>query len=507
MSEHYGRFFELSLDLLCVAGADGFFKLLNPAWERTLGWTTSELLARPYLDFVHPDDRGKTARAAEAQAQKQDIVDFLNRYRRKDGTYRWFRWKATQVQPNGLMYAIARDVTDLEAERTKLQAQFLQAQKMEAVGRLAAGVAHDFNNVLTAVGGYCHFLLGELRPDDERRKEIEGIQQATGRAATLTRQLLAFSRNQVLQPRVIDLNAVVKELGPILRRAVSEEIELATNLDPAVGPVRADPGQVQQILLNLVFNSRDAIAKRGRITVETANVDLDAEYVKAHPGSFPGPQVMLSVSDTGAGMARETIARLFEPFFTTKDAGVGTGLGLCTVYGIVKQSGGSIYVDSEPGRGATFKIYFPRAQATEERPAPSVPTPPPRRGSELILVVEDDELVRRVLIRFLEGAGYGVLSARDPDEALELWSARKSDIALLLTDLVMPRMRGDDLAQRLCAESPALRVIFTSGYTEAGIVRHELLGPKVLFLQKPLNLALLADKIRGLLDLVGSAGA
>lgn len=385
-------------------------------------------------------------------------------------------------------------------EKAQLQAQLIQSQKMEAVGRLAGGVAHDFNNILTAIEGYSHFLLGSLAPDDQRREDVEEIKKAGERASSLTRQLLAFSRQQVLQPKVLDCNALVADLEKMLRRIIGEDVELATIPAPAPGLIKADPGQIEQVIMNLVVNAKDAMPKGGKIAIETANVEIGEDYARMHLQVRAGSYVMLSVSDSGTGMDSNTLSHLFEPFFTTKEQGKGTGLGLATVYGIVKQSGGGIYVYSEPGHGAVFRVYFPRVPDASALEGARPVLARPSGGSETILVVEDDEAVRKFIQRALRERGYTVLTAQDPAQAVLLCERHESPIHMLLTDVIMPQMHGPELAERLARLHPESKVVYMSGYTDSTVVHRDLVGRGASFLQKPLGPELLARKVRAVLD-------
>ena len=389
-------------------------------------------------------------------------------------------------------------ITDLTSRR-HLEEQLRQAQKMEAVGMLAGGVAHDFNNLLTIITGYSQLILNNLRADDPNRHSVEQVMRAGERAAALTKQLLAFSRRQVLQPKILDLNRLVSSLTTMLQRLIGEDVDLRLVLRPDVGRVHADPGQVEQVLMNLVVNARDAMPDGGLLTVETANVDLDESYTSRHIEVKSGPYVMLAVSDNGAGMDEATRARLFEPFFTTKGAGKGTGLGLSTVFGIVKQSGGSLQVYSEPGTGTAVKVFLPRI----DQPAaldPEGQRLAVRRGHETILVVEDDDMVRNLVRETLERDGYTVLDANGPAEARRAAERFPGVIHLVITDVIMPKTNGRDLALQLVKRRPNLKVLYMSGYTDSAIASSGVLEPEVSFLQKPFTPVALTAKVREVLE-------
>ncbi|MBI4168339.1 MAG: response regulator [Acidobacteria bacterium] len=405
-----------------------------------------------------------------------------------------------------------QDVSDLEVLRRSQEAllrseQLLrQSQKMEAVGRLAGGVAHDFNNLLTVISGRCDLLTRRFPQSDPLHAEIATIQQAAHRAAALTGQLLAFSRKQVLQPRILDLNKVVADLERMLRSLIGEDIELTTVLRPGVGNVKADPGQIEQVILNLAVNARDAMPTGGKLVIETAEADLDETYAREHPPTIPGRYVMLALGDTGCGMDAETRARIFEPFFTTTEKGKGTGLGLATAYGIVKQSEGYIWVYSEPGLGSTFKIYLPRVEGavgTEPQEAGAART---WDGTETVLLVEDEAVVRELVREILQRRGYLVLEARDVAEARRICEGHTEEIHLLLTDVVMPQMNGRELALALAPLRPGMRVLYISGYTDDSVVLRGIIEAKAAFLQKPFTPAALARKVREVLEAAAPAG-
>ena len=385
-------------------------------------------------------------------------------------------------------------------DRHRVETATLQSQRLESVGRLAGGVAHDFNNLLTAITGYSELILEELPPGDRLREDVEEIRKAAARAGALTRQLLAFSRKQVLEPKPLDLNDVVADVEKMLRRLIGEDIKLETALQPDLGTVKADPGQIEQVIVNLVVNARDAMPQGGTITLETANVVLDGTYADQHIAVTPGRYVMFAVTDTGIGMDKETQARIFEPFFTTKGPDRGTGLGLSTVYGIVKQSGGSIWVYSEPAHGTTFKIYLPMVDEEVIATTTSGDAPRTVNGTETVLLAEDEEVVRRLTGRILAQAGYHVLVATTGAEALAVSEAYDGPIHLLISDVVMPQMSGGELRRRLAAARPSVRILYLSGYTDPGIVQQGLLEGGAAFLQKPFTAEALLRKVRDVLD-------
>ena len=485
-------------DAVIVMDTDGIVGDWNPAAERSFGYTRAEMLGQPLHRVSGAENLPELERML-ADAFKRDgrwagELPFV----RKDGVHgvadvivavqRDAQGRASSI------ISVSRDVT----ERKRLEAQLQQSQKMEAVGRLAGGIAHDFNNMLTAVKGYTEFLLEDLDQTDQRRTDVQEIAKAADRAASLTRQLLAFSRKQVLQPRPLDLNDVIEGMEKMLCRLIGEDVHVVTRLESDLHLVEADPSQVEQVIMNLAVNARDAMPTGGTLTIETRNVVIDR--VEADWAIQPGPYALLVMTDTGHGMDASTQAQIFEPFFTTKPVGEGTGLGLSTVYGIVKQSEGHVSVYSEPGRGSTFKVYLPHVAESGQSPmlGPEMSRFP--RGSETIVLVDDDEGVRAVARRILQRAGYTVLSAPDGVEAMRLISESGGRIDLLVTDVVMPGLGGRDLVAHVRDTYPDLRVLFVSGYTEEGVRRHGVLDVESAFLEKPFTAERLAQKVREVLD-------
>jgi len=489
-------------NLVFVKDWDGKFTLANRAVAEIYGTTPEALVGKTDADFnanrEEVENFLRDDREVMTTLQKKFIPEELVS-NAKTGETRWFHTvKVPLVSPDGKARQVLGVATDITQHRN-LESQLRQSQKMEAIGKLAGGVAHDFNNLLTSILGYSDLVLEQLGQDNPLREDVTEIKKAGERAAALTRQLLAFSRKQILKPVVVDINAVVANIEKMLRRLIGENIDLKTTLDPSLGSVKADPGQIEQVILNLAVNARDAMSNGGRLTIETANVLLDENYTHDHVGSRAGRHVMLAVSDSGHGMDAETRAHIFEPFFTTKELGKGTGLGLSTVYGIVKQSDGYISVYSEQGKGTSFKVYLPRVDEVAARPAPKEALAP-SRSSETILLVEDEDGVRALARRVLETNGYTVLEACDGETAVQIAGAQSGAIHLMLTDALMPGITGPELARRVCASRPGMKVIFMSGYTDEAVVRHGLVAGGTDFIQKPFEFEALARKVRAVLD-------
>ena len=496
--ERYRRIVETTNEGVWMTDADSKTTFVNGRMASMLGYERGEMIGRPVADFVH--DESRSAMAASFAAHKSGAgKQVAVRLACKDGSDLWgLLDTAVIVEPSGRREGVLGMVVDI-TQRRRLQEQLHQAQKMEAVGNLAGGVAHDFNNLLSVILSYAGLALDGLKPGEPIRADLEEIMKAGQRAGDLTRQLLAFGRQQMLEPRVLDLNQIVLGVHKMLRRLVGDDIVVSLLTSHKLGRVLADPGQVEQIIVNLVINARDAMPNGGKLTIETRNAELDEAYASAHHDVVPGAYVMIAVTDSGFGMDGATQARIFEPFFTTKEKGKGTGLGLATVFGIVKQSGGYIWVYSEPGEGTTFKIYFPRTDSPLEHTQPSL-APTTLRGTETILLVEDEEQVRVIMCSILRRLGYNVLEAQNGGEAFLTCEKYTARIHLLLTDVVMPRMSGRELAERLATMRPDLKVLFVSGYTENAIVHHGVLDSGVAFLQKPITPDALARKVREVLD-------
>ena len=485
--------------------ATGRAQYVSPSYEELFGHSREHAYATPHAwtEGIHPDDRDQTFAADRLAAESGVQADAVYRIVRPDGSTRWVRGRSSPVRnAKGeiiRVVGIAEDITDLK----RTESQSLQSAKMEAVGRLAGGIAHDFNNLLTVIMSYGQLQIEEHASDDPRRPDLDQIVSAARRAADLTKQLLAFSRRQVLQPQVLDLSDLVMNLSRMLERVIGEDIDLKSNLTSRIGCVRADSGGIEQIIMNLVVNARDAMPSGGTVTIETANVEMNGADAGAHDPIAPGPYVLLSVNDTGEGLDEAIKGHLFEPFFTTKERGKGTGLGLSTVYGIVKQSGGYVVAESERGRGATFKVYLPRIAEPAEALPPKGAHTDIRGGSEIIMLVEDEAAVRQVTRTVLERRGYTVLEADRPESAIALADSLPHPPNLVVTDVILPGISGRQLAGLLEEKWPGLKVLYLSGYMDDAIARHGVLERGVALLEKPFTPDALALKVRQVLDSTG----
>jgi PAS domain S-box-containing protein len=529
-----------AITYIAELGAGGRWHYVSPQIETMLGFSPAEWLSDPmnWMNHIHADDRDIALAAEQLFLENHELFQAEYRMCARDGKLLWFRdegvlLQETEGQPP-LMQGVLYDIT----ERKRLEDELRHSQKMEAVGQLAGGVAHDFNNLLMLIQAHNEHLRDGLGANDPAQKDSLEIEKAVTRAASLTAQLLAFSRKQVLRPKVLDLNAVLADVAKMLHRLIGENVEVRVVPAPSLGRVKADPGQMEQVILNLAVNSRDAMPDGGKLTITTSDIELDENDTRTHEGAPPGRYIMLAVSDTGDGMDTETQARMFEPFFTTKAPGKGTGLGLATVYGVVKHSDGWIWVDSKPGRGTTFQIFLPRVEETrvEESPrkearvnesplseslvqqsvadapqvqeqpasrtAPSLATAP--KGTETILVVEDQDGIRDIVRESLRRNGYKVLIAVDGNEALQMAGGYSDPIHLLITDLIMPNIGGRELAQRLTPARPGMKVLFMSGYSEHSALDIEATSQSASVLQKPFSLDALARTVRCVLDEPGS---
>jgi PAS domain S-box-containing protein len=473
------------------------FLAVNDAAVAHYGYSEAEFLSMTIAD-IRPVEDVPLLMDAVRTLTPEATTKVMRRHKKKDGTVIDVEGSSRELSFLGrrARLVLASDVT----ERRRLEDQVRQSQKMEAVGRLAGGVAHDFNNLLTAIIGYSEIVLSRLGDLDPLRREVEEIEKAGKRAADLTTQLLAFSRRQVLQPRVLNLNAVIADLSKMIRRLLGEDIELVTELSFNVGAIKADPGQIEQVIMNLALNARDAMPNGGRIAIETRDAILDEKYAESHFDVTSGSYVQMSVSDTGAGMDSQTVAQVFEPFFTTKEKGRGTGLGLSTVYGIVKQSCGHIAIDSVPGKGTRFDLYFPKVEDQVDGQTPPPTVVDEFGGSETILVVEDESIVRKLAREILQRSGYVVLEAANGGEAMQIFQQPGTTIDLLITDVVMPGISGRELAGELETAGCNYKVLFMSGYTDDAIVRHGILDANIPFVQKPFTPRALLKKVREVLD-------
>ncbi len=488
------RFFELSLDYLCIANPDGYFTRVNRTFARELGYSEEELMTRSFFELVHPDDVERTRAAIAELVAGKTVKGLENRYRTKDGHCRHLVWHGRLEEETGHILAVARDVTDQRV----LEKQLQQSQKMDAVGQLAGGIAHDFNNLMLAVLANAEFAIQELDPSHQDvLAHLHEIERAGNKAAALTKQLLAFSRRTPPSPQLVDLNVLIPDFIQMLRRLIPENIEVDFVPAYRLPKVEADPGQVEQVLMNLCVNARDAMPDGGRLTVETEAVLINGRYRESHPWAKPGRYVLLSVTDTGCGMTADVKERLFEPFFSTKGPSGGTGLGLATAYAIIKQHGGLIHVYSEPNEGSSFKVYLPlsarHAAEVDSKKDEGLP-----EGRETILIAEDEELVRKVIVQILERAGYRVLPAANGHEAVKLLKAHQSSVDLAILDVVMPELSGPETYSRLLELRPGLPVLFSSGYTDTGRFERRV-PPDQKLLAKPYRAEDLLRQVRSAL--------
>jgi PAS domain S-box-containing protein len=491
--EKYRLHFENASDVIFSLGPDFRLLTMSPSVERILGYAPHEMIGKAVqdLNILVPESLEQALSDIRRVLAGEEIRFTVHEFVARDGTRKFGEVSAVPLFREGRAVAVisvARDITERrKAEETlrRTEAMLQQSQKMEAIGRLAGGIAHDFNNLLTVISGYSQLVSEILAPDSPISRDMQEIMRAADRATVLTRQLLAFSRMQVLKPEVLNLNKVVTDLERMLRRVIGEGVILIAELNPTIGNVEVDPGQIEQVIMNLAVNARDAMPEGGQLIIETDNVELDEAFVSRYPEVRPGSYIMFSMSDSGYGMDEDTRAKIFEPFFTTKDRGKGTGLGLATVYGIVKQSGGHITCDSNPGIGTVFRIYLPRIEAPARESGKDHEDEETRRGSETILLVEDEEMVREIGRRALSMFGYKVLEASTGEEALRLAKQHADPIQLLLTDIAMPGMSGLDLFHRMAPLHPELKVLFMSGYAPEAIDHHGILKPGTVFIEKP----------------------
>ncbi len=509
LEEQYRLSFENVTDIVCTIDADFIVRKMSPSVERMLGYKSQDFIDRPFSSMVNilaPESMERAMAEIHSVLEGETIPASVYQIVARDGTAKYGEISGSPIRRGDEIVGIVsvvRDITErrrAEEAQEKLQAQLIQAQKMESVGRLAGGAAHDFNNMLGLILGHAELALERIDPTHPLHADLQEIKKAAERSANLTRQLLAFARKQTITPKVLELNETVAGMLKMLQRLIGENIELRWQPEAHPWPVKMDPSQLDQILANLCINARDAISGVGNLTIETANITFDEDYCAAHAGFVPGEYVRLAVSDDGCGMDKETMSHLFEPFFTTKEIGKGTGLGLATIYGAVKQNNGFINVYSEPGQGTTFTIYLPRHRGKAGQAQPEGKQEPAQRGRETILLVDDEPDILRLTTMLLERQGYTVLAASTPGAAIRLAREHIGELHLLMTDVVMPEMNGRDLAKNILALYPHLKRLFTSGYTANVIAHQGVLEEGVHFIQKPFSINNLAAKVREVLD-------
>lgn len=503
--EKYRTVVENASEAIIIA-QDGMLKFVNPKAMEISGYSEEELLSRPFVEFIHPDDREKALdlHLKMLNGEETLLTNYQLRIIDKQGNIRWIETNAALIkwQGNPAALNMMRDITDLkkaEEEKENLYKQLLHAQKMEAIGKLTAGIAHDFNNLLTSIKGFTQLALMSLSEKDPLRAYLENVLESSEKAEKLVKQLLVFSKTQVLEIKVININELIKGMEELIKRVIGEDIILNLNLAPNIGLIKADPVQIENAIVNLVVNARDAMPKGGILTIETANFEINEEFVKKHPDTKVGQYVMVSIKDTGTGIPDEIKDRIFEPFFTTKE-GKGTGLGLSTVYGIVKQHGGNIWFESEVGRGTTFKIFIPAVTEETEQEITELVEDKILKGHETVLVIEDDEKVRVTVLEMLKKLGYKTLEAHNHDIALFLAQFYDKPIDLIICDVVMPGMSGPKLINRIKAYRPNVKVLYMSGYTDEVIDKHGIIEKGINFLQKPFTIETLSKKIREVFD-------
>jgi len=497
--EHFRSLIENAADVISILDSTGRIVYESPSHMRVLGYPEGHLIGMNGFDLIHPDDIERVQKQFSSLLERPgDIEDINFRFRHMNGTWRHLEGTGANLLHIENVKGIVvnyRDITD----RHQLEDQLHQAEKMKAVGQLAGGVAHDFNNLLTIINGYCDLLAIEDLPEDISAS-IEQIHKAGERAARLTSQLLTFSRKQLIKPEIVDLNALIKDHNKMLRRLLGEDIVISILPGPESGLINIDPGQMEQIIMNISINARDAMPFGGRLTIETSNIDFDDSIINSQAEMQPGPYTMLAISDNGVGMEESIRSRIFEPFFTTKGRGKGTGLGMSTVYGIVKQNNGFIYVYSEPGKGTTFKVYFPRVEKDGKKVKSSIADLTDLHGTETILLAEDEAGVRNITRSILSQSGYNVIIAENGIEAMQRFEEYSGDINMLLTDVIMPLMSGRELAEKMRSKQPDLKILFISGYTDDVIAQHGVLDDDVEFIQKPYSPTALAKKVKEVLN-------